>query len=62
MDIKTQKSRGRPKLDRKDSSSIRVEFQNSEQRAIYYRLGDGNISKGIRKAADLLAAALKGVF
>ena len=62
MDTKMKKSPGRPKLDRQDASSIRVEFQNSEQRAIYYRLGDGNISRGIRKAADLLAAALKGVF
>lgn len=62
MDIKPTKRTGRPKLEKSDASQIHVELHSREQRAIYYRLGDGNISKGIRKAADLLAAALKGVF
>ena len=62
MDIKTVKSPGRPKLEKSEPSAVHVEFHSREQRMIYYRLGDGNISRGIRKAADLLAAALKGVF
>ena len=62
MDIKPLKRTGRPRLEKSDASHVHVELHSREQRAIYYRLGDGNISRGIRKAADLLAAALRGVF
>jgi hypothetical protein len=62
MDIKTVKSSGRPTLEKPSPRDVHVQLHTESQQRLFYRLGDGNISKGIRKAADLINDALKGVF
>ena len=51
---------GRPPLPTDNPSTVLLKFQTQEQRMVFYRLGEGNVSKGVRLAADLIAGIFKG--
>ncbi len=55
----------RKKVGRKpkppESVSLQVTLHTDKQRMIFYKLGDGNISRGIRKAADFFDFEIKTV-
>ena len=53
MELKRKKA-GRPALDKDSPSTLCVKLHTYRQRSIFYTLGKGNISRGIRLAADLI--------
>lgn len=42
-----------------ESVSMQVTLHTDKQRMIFYKLGDGNISRGIRKAAEFFDFEIK---
>ena len=54
-----EKKKGGRKPKPPESVSMQVTLHTDKQRMIFYKLGDGNISRGIRKAAEFFDFEIK---